>query len=136
MAQQNSRKQTKNTSDMGSMAAMGAGLAALAAGAYFFFGPDGKKHQKKMKGWMVRMKGEVLEKLENAQEVTQPIYNDIVDTVAKAQAVAGNIPKAEVLALAEDLKRQWKVITRSSSPKKTVKLTKKTSAKKRTPSKK
>ncbi|MDB5254049.1 MAG: Transrane(S)protein [Parcubacteria group bacterium] len=115
---------------MGSMVAMGAGLAALAAGAYFFFGPDGKKHQKKMKGWMVRMKGEILEKLEDAQEVTQPIYNDIVDTVAKAQAVAGNIPKAEVLALAEDLKRQWKVITRSSAPKKSVKVSKKTPVKK------
>lgn len=115
---------------MGSMVAIGAGLAAIAASAYFFLGPDGKKHQKKMKGWMVRMKGEVLEKLEDAQGVTQPIYNDIVDTVAKAQAVAGNIPKAEVLALAKDLKRQWRNITRSTASKKSVKVVKKSSIKK------
>ncbi|MES2214142.1 MAG: hypothetical protein V4465_02000 [Patescibacteria group bacterium] len=100
---------------------MGAGLAVLAAGAYFFLGPDGKKHQKKMKGWMVKMKGEVLERLEEAKDVSQPVYDDIVDTVAKANAVAGKIPKSEILALASDLKRQWRSISRGSLPKKAAK---------------
>lgn len=99
---------------------MGAGLATLAAGIYFFLGPDGKKHQKKMKGWMVRMKGEVLEKMEDAREMSEPVYNDIVDTVARANAVAGKIPKEEILALATDLKRQWRSISRGSLPKKAV----------------
>ncbi len=92
---------------------MGAGLAALAAGAYFFLGPQGKKHQKNMKGWMVRMKGEVLEKIEDAKEITEPMYNEIVDTVAKANQVAGKIPQAEIAALAMDLKRQWRTLNRS-----------------------
>ena len=92
---------------------IGAGLAALAAGAYFFLGPKGKKHQKQMKGWMVKMKGEVLEKLEEAKEVTEPIYNDIVDTVAKTNEVAGKIPQAEIKALAADLKKQWRSLNRS-----------------------
>lgn len=100
--------------DMKEVAAVGAGIAAIAAGAYFFFGPDGKRHQKKMRGWMVRMKGEVLERLEEARDVSEPVYNDIVDTVAKANAVAGKIPKAEILALAADLKRQWRTISKSS----------------------
>ncbi len=95
------------------MAAVGAGIAAIAAGAYFFFGPDGSKHQKKMKGWMVKMKGDVLEKLEDAIDVTEPIYNDIVDSVARTQAVAGKIPKTEIMALAIDLKKQWRTISRS-----------------------
>jgi len=96
------------------MVKVGVGVAALAA-AYFFLGPDGKKHQKKMKGWMVRMKGEVLEKLEDVQEITEPIYNEIVDTVAKANEVNSKIPKAEIMQLAVDLKRQWRTIRRTAS---------------------
>ncbi len=103
---------------------VGAGLAALAAGAYFFLGPDGKKHQRKMKGWMVKMKGEVLEKLEDAKEVTQPIYNDIVDTVAHANRVAGKIPQAEIAALATDLKRQWRNINKTVKGKPTKRRSK------------
>lgn len=92
---------------------LGVGVAALAAGAYFFFGPDGKKHQKKMRGWMVRMKGEILEKLEAAQEVTEPIYHKIVDTVAAAQALSGQVSKEEIDELADELKKKWRVISRS-----------------------
>ena len=111
---------------------IGAGLAALAAGAYFFLGPKGKKHQKQMRGWMVKMKGEVLEKLEDAKEVTEPIYNDIVDTVAKANEVKGKIPQTEINALARDLKKQWRILSRTlkgNSRGKTKSTARKTSSK-------
>lgn len=94
---------------------IGAGIAALAAGIYFFQTDAGKKHAKKMKGWMVRMKGEVLEKIEELEEVTQPIYDKIVDQVAEAQLVAKNVPKEEVFALAQDLKRNWNSISRMAN---------------------
>lgn len=97
------------------MALVGAGIAAIAAGVYFFFGPDGKKHQKKMRGWMVRMKGEVLEKIEGAQDMSESAYNEIVNTVAKAQELTGKIPKEEIAALATDLKRQWRSIKKGAS---------------------
>jgi hypothetical protein len=100
--------------DAKDMAAVGAGIAAIAAGAYFFFGPDGKKHQKKMRGWMVTMKGEVLERLEETRDISEPIYNDIVDSVAKAYSVAGKIPKDEIMSLATDLKKQWRGISRGA----------------------
>lgn len=110
------------------MIKMGAGIAALAATAYFFLGPDGKKHQKKLKGWMVRMKGEVLEKLEDVQDLTEPIYNEIVDAVAKAEEINGKIPKEEIMALASELKGQWRAIKRAASgdKKKATGLVKKT----------
>jgi hypothetical protein len=116
---------------------IGAGLAALAAGAYFFLGPKGKKHQKQMRGWMVKMKGEVLEKLEEAKEITEPIYNDIVDSVAKTNAVAGKIPQTEIKALAGDLKRQWRSLSRSLKGQKRTasKRSSRSSAKKRPASK-
>ncbi len=103
---------------------VGAGLAALAAGAYFFLGPDGKKHQKKMKGWMIKMKGDVLEQIENAREVTEPVYNEIIDSVATTYTAANKIPKSEILALAQDLKRHWRTLTanrkKSSSTKRSA----------------
>src|SRR4051812_21641427 len=100
-----------NTSDKEKIL-IGAGVAALAAGAYFFRTDAGKKHAKKMRGWMDRMKGEVLEKIEEAGEVTEPVYREIVDTVANAQVVATKIPRSEILQLATDLKRQWNTIKR------------------------
>ncbi len=102
-----------NGKNRNEMVAAGAGIAALAAGIYFFFGPDGKKHQKKMKGWMVSMKGEVLEKLEETQEVTEPVYNNIVDSIASAYSIAGKIPKNEIMELASDMKRQWRTIKKT-----------------------
>ena len=124
-----------NNNDLAENAMMGAGLAILAAGAYFFLGPDGKKHQKKMRGWMVRMKGEVLEKLEDAKDVSEPVYNDIVDTVARANAVAGKIPKNEIMALAQDLKKQWKTIRGGSLPKQAKRSTSKKSSSKKSSTK-
>jgi hypothetical protein len=116
MANKSNQNEKMNS---GEMALVGAGIAAVAAGAYFFFGPDGKKHQKKMRGWMVRMKGDVLERLEEAQEVSEPIYHEIVDTVAKTYEVAGKIPHEEILGLASDLKKQWRTIKRTAfAPKK------------------
>jgi aminoglycoside phosphotransferase family enzyme len=108
------------------MAMVGAGIAAIAAGAYFFFGPQGKKHQKQMKGWMVRMKGEVLEKIEGAKEMSEEAYNEIVNTVARTHELAGKIPKEEIMALATDLKKQWRSIKKNAAS--TKKVVKKASA--------
>ncbi len=134
-------KKTQHDDDVREMLIAGAGLAALAAGVYFFLGPDGKKHQKNMKGWMVRMKGEVLEKIEEVDEITEPLYNDIIDTIAQTYEVADKIPRDEIALLATDLKRQWKTISRTLSGKKkakksSTKTIKKSRAKKSTPKKK
>jgi len=100
-------------------AAIGAGIAAVAAGVYFFLGPNGKKHQRKLRGWMVKMKGDVIEKLEEVRDVTEPVYNKIVDTVAATYNAQKNIPKAEIIALVSELKREWKNISRTVSGKAT-----------------
>lgn len=106
----------EQSSGAGKKLLLGAGAIALAAGAYYFFGPEGKKHQKKMKSWMIKMKGDVVEKLEAAQEVTQPIYNSIVDSVASTYS-AGVAGKEEVVALAKKLKKDWRGISKSFAPK-------------------
>lgn len=89
------------------LAVIGASLAGLAATAYFFFGPKGKKHQKQAKAWTIKMKGEVVEKLEMAREITEPVYREIIDTVAKDYKKGKKASQAEIDELAADLKKHW-----------------------------
>jgi hypothetical protein len=110
-------------------AIMGASIAALAVGAYFLTGTKGRQNRKKLRGWMVRMKGDVIERLEDVREVTEPIYRDIVDTVAQAEIVASRIPRRDILVLAEELKQDWKSITRLAKGKKPKAATRRTAPK-------
>lgn len=113
----------------GKVMAIGAGVAALAAASYYFFGPEGKKNQKKMKGWMIKMKGEIVEKMEGAKEVTEAAYHKIVDTVASKYLKGATAEEAKMYV--DMLKKQWKGISASFAPKKkTVKKAVKTAVKK------
>ena len=115
----------------GKVIAISAGVAALAAAGYFFFGPNGDKNRKKMKGWMIKMKGEIVEKMEAVKEVTEPVYHSIVDSVAKKYA--GSAGKGEIEGLVKELKTHWKSISGTKSK---VKKAAKKTVKKATPKKK
>ena len=109
------KKQTKKDDGMsaGTIAAVGAGVIAVAAASYFFFGPEGKKNRHTMKGWMVKMKGEIIEKMEDAKDLSEAAYEKIVDAVAAKYAKAGKISEAEIKLFANLLKQQWKGIVKS-----------------------
>ena len=124
-------KKKTNDQNVAGIAAIGATLAGIAAGAYFFFGPNGKKNQKNAKAWAIKMKADVIEKLEAAKEVTEPIYGNIIDVVAKKYAKGTKATQEEIDELASDLKKHWKAIGATVlAKKKVVKKTVKTSAKK------
>ncbi|MDP2951062.1 MAG: hypothetical protein Q8N55_01630, partial [bacterium] len=108
-------------------AILGAGLAGLAATAYFFFGPKGKANQKHAKAWAIKMKGDVIEKLEAANEITEPIYHGIIDSVANQYEKGMRASHEEISELAQDLKKHWKTFTDSqkTAKHKAVKATKK-----------
>ncbi len=108
-------KQTKKHegSSTGTVVAVGAGVIALAAASYFFFGPEGKKNRNSLKGWMVKMKGEVIEKMEDAKDMTEAAYEKIVDSVAAKYAKAGKVSEAEIRMFAALLKQQWAGIVKS-----------------------
>ncbi len=109
------KKQTKKHggSSVGTVAAVGAGVIALAAASYFFFGPEGKKNRHALKGWMVKMKGEVIEKIETSKEMSEAAYAKIVDAVAMKYAKVGKISEAEIRIFADLLKSQWQGILKS-----------------------
>lgn len=101
-----------NKSNAVKLAVVGASLAGLAATAYFFFGPKGKKHRQHAKAWAIKMKGDVVEKLERAREITEPVYLEIIDTVAKEYEKGKKASRPEIEALAVDLKKHWKSMSK------------------------
>jgi len=89
--------------------AVGAGIIAAMAGAYFMYGAkDAVKNRKKVKGWVLKAKGEVVEKLEKVQHATQEQYETTVDTVLNKYQAVKNIDLEEVDSLRKDLKKHWK----------------------------
>lgn len=99
---------TKGGSVAGEMA-VGAGIIAAMAGAYFMYGAkDAAKNRKKVKGWVLKAKGEVVEKLEKVQHATQEQYEATVDTVLNKYQAVKNIDTEEVDSLRKDLKKHWK----------------------------
>ncbi|OGI30257.1 MAG: hypothetical protein A2271_02440 [Candidatus Moranbacteria bacterium RIFOXYA12_FULL_35_19] len=105
-------KKKKDNSKVIKLAVIGASLAGIAATAYFFFGPKGKKHREHAKSWAIKMKGEVVERLEKAKEITEPIYLEIIDAVSKEYAKEKMATQEEIGAIADDLKKHWKSISK------------------------
>ncbi len=90
----------------------GAGLVAVAAGGYFLYGKDGAKNRKKIKGWALKAKGEMLENIERLKSVNQKTYNEIVDRVAKRYKKFKQVDKKELQRLVKESKGFWNGITK------------------------
>ena len=97
---------------------IGAGIAALSAAAYVLFGPEGKKNRKIIRGWSVKMKGEIIEKFENAKELTEPVYNQIIENVQAKYAKLKNVDQEELVKVIGEIKKHWKTIKREATSKK------------------
>lgn len=104
--------QKKKSDNSGVATVLGLGaLAALSAGAYFLYGTkEGAKKRVKIKGWMLKAKGEVLEKMEVLKDVNEEAYNKVVSTVMSKYQGLKDIDQGEVVSLVEDLKKHWKNI--------------------------
>lgn len=109
----------------GAAIGIGATAAALGAAAYIMFGPEGKKNKKAIKGWAIKMKGEIIEKLEQAKEITEPVYHKIIDTVSSKYAKAKNIDAKDVELVVAEVKKHWKTMVKDMKPKKKVVIKKK-----------
>lgn len=116
-------KQDKKGLDAKTVIGIGAGVAALSAAAYILFGPDGKKNRKAIRGWSVKMKGEIIEQFENTRELTEPVYNQIVDKVQAKYAKLKNIDPEELKAVVDEIKKHWKTLSKQKKSKATGKKT-------------
>jgi len=114
------RKTTKKKSGNG--LGLVALAAATAAGAYFLYGSkNAAKNRRKVKGWTLKAKGEVLEKMEAMKNIDEADYKRIVDTVATKYKKIKTVNTKEAEALAKELKAQWKEIHKEASPKRPAK---------------
>jgi hypothetical protein len=90
----------------------GIGLAAVAAlGAYFFYGKRGDQNREKVAGWMLKMKGEILEKVEDIKELNEAEYYKLVDETSARYASLKKVGADELKHLTEELKGAWKHIS-------------------------
>jgi DNA-directed RNA polymerase subunit F len=86
----------------------GIGIAALAAvGAYFLSGKRGAKNREAIKGWTLKMKGEVLEKVEKVKKLDKDDYEKIVDEVAERYGKLEKVGAAELKRLTAEMKKAW-----------------------------
>jgi hypothetical protein len=100
---------------------IGAGVAALSAAAYVLFGPDAKKNRKAIRGWAVKMKGEIIEKFEEAKEITEPAYHEIIDSVQAKYAKLKNVDPEELKKEVAMIKKHWTALKKEIKVKKPVK---------------
>jgi len=86
----------------------GIGIAALAAiGTYFLTGKRGAKNREAIKGWTLKMKGEVLEKVEKVKKLDKDDYEKIVDDVAERYGKLEKVSAAELKRLTAEMKKAW-----------------------------
>ncbi|MCK5590924.1 MAG: hypothetical protein KAI72_03110, partial [Candidatus Pacebacteria bacterium] len=64
---------------------------------------EGVKNRKKVKGWMLKAKGEVLEKIEKLQKVDEDDYNKIIDKVSDKYSKVKDIDSDDVHEMMDDL---------------------------------
>lgn len=87
-------------------------LLAAAAGAYFLYGSkDAAKNRKKITGWALKLKGEVLEQIEKTKsELNEERYHEIIDNVERKYRALKEVENDELAEVVKDLKKHWKNI--------------------------
>jgi hypothetical protein len=118
MAQQKSKNEMNATQK----ASIGFGLTAAAvtaAGAYFLYGSNkAAQNRKKVKGWMLKAKGEILETLENAQTLTEDEYKALVEAATGAYGTVKNASVGEMKEFKKEMAEHWQKIQKTKVVKK------------------
>jgi flagellar basal body-associated protein FliL len=113
---------------------LGLGLTAAAvtaAGAYFLYGSkESTQNRKKVKGWVLKAKGEVLEALEKAKTITEEEYNDLVASATGAYGTMKNATAGEVKDFKKEMHDHWMNLQKNKGVKKVMTDIKKPAAKK------
>lgn len=140
------KKVVKKGLSTGEKLGIGFGLTAAAvtaAGAYFLYGSkQAAQNRKKVKGWMLKAKGEVLEALEKAEAITEEEFKELVETASKTYGTVKSATAGEVKDFQKEMAEHWKKLEKSKAIKKiaqTIPVAKKAPAKtvaKKAPAKK
>lgn len=117
-----SQKKTKGGMNTAQKVGIGFGLTAAAvtaAGAYFLYGSkQSVQNRKKIKGWMLKAKGEVLEALEKAESITEEEYKALVETASGAYSTMKNATAGEVKDFKKEMGEHWEKLQKNNAIKK------------------
>ena len=114
------KSQPKTGNNAKKALAIGGGVAlaaALIAGAYFLYGKDGAKNRKKVRGWALKMKGEILEKMEKVPEISEEMYSKVIDEASSRYKALKNVDPDELKTIVKELKGHWSSIKKQIPPK-------------------
>ncbi len=117
-------KKTTKTQEMDGAAKIGIGIgltaaAVAAAGAYFLLGSkNAKENRKKLRGWTLKAKGEVLESLEKAKEISATEYAELVDSAVKAYGTVERATKGEMKDFKDEMQSHWTKLQKNMAVKK------------------
>lgn len=99
--------------------------AVAAAGAYFLYGSsNAKNNRKKVRGWALKAKGEVLEALEKANKMTAEEYQAAIEKIAAGYGKLQTVSKPEIDAFKKEMMSYWKQIASSGAKKSAKKAAK------------
>lgn len=100
--------------------------AVAAAGAYFLYGsPNAKSNRKTVKGWALKAKGEVLEVLEKAGNLTTEEYQAAVDKIVAGYSKMQSASESELNSFRKEMMAYWKQIASTGAKKAAKKTVKK-----------
>jgi len=86
---------------------------AAIAGAYSLYGAkQAKKNRKVVKSWMIKARGEALEKIEKLQGMDEKDYQGILDSVRTRYEKAKDVTGSELDELIKELRDHWKDISK------------------------
>ena len=116
------QKKIKGGMNTAQKVGIGFGLTAAAvtaAGAYFLYGSkQSTQNRKKVKGWMLKAKGEVLEALEKAESITEEEYKALVETASGAYSTMKNATAGEVKDFKKEMGEHWAKLQKNNAIKK------------------
>lgn len=114
--------QKKASKEVSTAQKIGFGLTAAAvtaAGAYFLYGSkQATQNRKKVKSWVLKAKGEVLEALEKAEAITEDEYRALVETASGAYGTVKNASANEVKDFKKEMNAHWQTLQKSKAMKK------------------
>jgi len=117
MAKKKKKSEVSNAQKLG----IGVGLttaAVAAAGAYFLYGSkDAPENRKKVKSGILRAKAEILEALENAQEITEDEFHDLVNTVVDSYSKVQSLSKKDLMDFKKEMLANWEDLVESGAAK-------------------
>ncbi len=85
-------------------------LGAAAIGAVYLYGKNKQRVQRRLRGWMLKVKGEVMEQVSEVEELTREEYESIVDTAVDKYKAKKQEAAEEFEQTRRQLKSQWEEI--------------------------